>query len=116
MRQAKISKTFSMCLPIKITPNNIITKEALETAIKNIPDNLPIKYVSEGNDYGITIGHTTCKPQNISFDPDRNGVNFEIDGVITLETSEGCMLEILNQDSDGVVTDARITTICLCKE
>ena len=117
MKQVDISKKFNLCFPTKNTLNNtIITKEALETAIKNIPESIPIKFVSEGDDYGITIGHTTCKPQNISFDSDRNGVNFEIDGVLTLRTSEACMLEILNQDSDGVVTNARVTAICLCKE
>ena len=108
----KIPTKFNFCLPVRNTLNGgIITQEALETAIKNMPEQLPI--ICRSNGESMIVGYTTGKPYNISFDSDRSGMCFEIEGVFALD---GVYLEAYDRDADNVITSAKITAIGLCRE
>lgn len=108
----KIPTKFNFCLPVRNTLNDgVITQEALETAIKNMPEQLPIVCISDG--VSMVVGYTTGKPYNISFDSDRSGMCFEIEGTFA---SDGVCLEAYDQDADHVITNAKITAISLCKD
>ena len=95
------------------TPNKngtVLTKEAVENAINNIPTNMPIIY--RGNKDGYSekvIGNTTGNSHIVVWDSENQVCKMTVDGVMFHCNP----FIIINEIDDKKITDFRIASIGL---
>ena len=96
------------------TPNKngaVLTKEAVENAINNIPTNMPIIYRNNKDEYNEkVIGATTGNSHIVTWDFENQVCKLTVDGEVFFGGTE-CLYEV----KDGKVTDFQIIGIGLSK-
>ena len=88
----------------------IYTKEAVESAINNIPVNLPILYKDNDELDAKVIGVTTGCSYIVTFDSYNQICNVTMEGVVFYS---GANIYVNDITEDGKITDFRIASIGL---
>ena len=112
MRDETTKVKFTVYIPFDKPNKNgsMFTKEAVENAVKNIPENTPILYRNNESEFSNkVIGATTGNPQVIDWDSENQVCEMTFDGVIFHSGAD----IIVNEIEDGKITDFRITSIGL---
>ena len=112
MKDEMTKVKLTMCIPFD-TPNKngaVLTKEAVENAINNIPTNMPIIYRNNKDEYNEkVIGTTTGNSHIVTWDSENQVCKMTIDGVVF-----HCNPLITINEIDGdKITDFRIASIGL---
>lgn len=112
MKDEMTKVKFTMYIPFD-TPNKngaVLTKEAVENAINNIPTNMPIIYRDNKNEYNEkVVGATTGNSHIVIWDSENQACKITVDGVMFHCNP----LITINEIEDNKITDFRIASIGL---
>ena len=112
MKEEFTEVKFTINIPFDKPNKNgsMFTKEAVDNAVKNIPENIPIIYRSNESEFSNkVIGATTGNPKVIAWDSENQVCEMTFDGVVFHSGAD----IIVNEIEDGKITDFRITSIGL---
>lgn len=114
MRLNNLKMQLSFVIPFGRPDKNgvMYSKEAIEKAIKDFDDKLPILY--RDNDSckdGVVVGNTVGETCSVLWDDEQQVCKVIVNGILYYGGTE-C---VVNEIKDGVVTDFRITSVGLSR-
>lgn len=113
MRLDNLKIRLALTIPFGRPDKNgvMCSKEAIEKAISDFDGKTPILYRDDDSCMdGVVIGNTIGEPCSVLWDDKNQVCKVIVNGNLYYGGTTEC---IVNEIKDGVVTDFRITSVCL---